>query len=332
MIIKSYEIKKIENGNFKYYLFYGENRGFKDEIINTFTKKEEINKLIYFENEILENTNNFYNSISSKSFFENEKIIIIKKSTDKIKNLIEEIIAKNYDSLTIILDAEVLEKKSKLRNYFEKEKELICIPFYSDNYQTLNIIAQNFFNKRKIKISTQTLNLIIERANGKRKDLNTELNKIENYLGNKQKIDLDEAIKLTNFSGDYDISELVDNCLAQNKTKLIKIINENNFSNDDSVLIIRSLLSKSKRLLRIQEELEKNINLETIITTFKPPIFWKDKEVVKKQVKLWSKKNAFNLIFEINQVELLIKKNFQLSKKILMNFILEKTNSINSGA
>ena len=175
MIIKNFEFKNIDKKQFNFFLFYGDNQVFKDELISLLFKEKNVPKTVYYEDEVLKDTNLFFETISSRSFFENEKFIIIKKSTDKIKNLIEEVIEKSYDQLTIILDSENLEKKSKLRGFFEKTKSTICVPFYPDNNQNLFRIASNFFIKKKIRISSQSINLIVDRSNGKRHHLNNEL-------------------------------------------------------------------------------------------------------------------------------------------------------------
>ena len=188
MIIKQFEINKINLDKNNFYLLYGENEGHKNEIIkNNFTNRFQNQIHKYDEKEILENKNDFFDSILTKSFFEDKKLIIISRVSDKIKNIIEEIIFKNIKDTTVILSTNILEKKSKLRNFFEKEKNTICIPFYADTSQTLNNIAQTFFKEKKISISQQTINLIIERCRGDRKNLKNELEKIENLSKNRKK-------------------------------------------------------------------------------------------------------------------------------------------------
>lgn len=267
----------------------------------------------------------FLNSLSTKSFFENEKIIILKNSTDKILNNIKEIINKKLKGIKIILDADVLDKRSKLRNFFEKEKDLVCIPFYPDDFKNLNLISQNFFKEKEIKISQESINLIIERSNGSRQHLRNELAKIALYAYNKKEINFSEIIKLTNLGKNYDISELVETCLVKNQKKVSKIINENNFSNEDTIIIIRTFLLKAKRLLRLSESVKSNPNLETVVSNYRPLIFWKEKEIVKQQLKIWSEKNLRKLINEINNTELLIKKNASVSSSILLSFIFKNS-------
>ena len=238
-------------------------------------------------------------------------------------NIIENINEKNLDNLKIILDANILEKKSKMRKFFEKEKKTICVPFYEDNQKTLLTIAVNFFKQNKINISHQNINLIIERSNGDRINLNNELKKIQNYMLNKSTINTEEILKLTNLADNFSASELVDNSLAKNKKKTINILNENNFSDEDSIIILRVCLSKLKRLLKLQEELKSGKSSDVVISSFKPPIFWKDKEIIKKQISNQNHETVKNLINKTNETELLIKRYPHSSINIMTNFILE---------
>ena len=325
MIQKAFEINKIDLNKYNLYLFYGENEGYKNEIIKNKFEKLYPNQIYrYDEKEVLEKKNEFFNGILSKSFFENQKIIIISRVSDKIKDVIEEISLKNIEDIKIILLANILEKKSKLRNYFEKEKKAICTAFYADNSQTLSNIALNFFREKKISIPQQTINFLVERCRGNRENLNNELTKIENFSESKKKINTEDILKLTNLAENYNTSELTDNCLAKNIRKIINILNENNYSNEDCILIIRTLLNKAKRIVKLQEEVKNNKSIDQAIMNFKPPIFWKDKEIVKKQMNQWSLKKINNMIININETELLIKKNSANSLNILSDFIINQ--------
>ena len=328
MILKSFELNKINLKTQKFFLLYGENEGFKLQAI----KKEFENKFLgetqtYEEKEILNNENAFFDSINSKSFFEKEKLIIINRCTDKLKDTIEEIVEKKIIDIKIILNAGILEKKSKLRSFFEKSKEGVCIPFYADSAQTLSAIVNNFFREKKISISQQTINLLVDRCRGDRQNLNNELDKINNYSLNRKNINLDEILKLTNLAENYNASELIDGCLSKNLKKTVNILNENNYSAEDCILITRTFLIKLKRLFKIKKELELTKNIDNVITAFKPPIFWKDKETVKQQVGKWHLNQIENLIFETNEIELLIKKNPVNSLNILSDFIINKANN-----
>ena len=331
MIQKAFEINKINLKKYNFYLFYGENEGYKNEIIkNKFEQLYQNQTYKYDEKDVLEKKNEFFNSILSKSFFENEKLIIISRVTDKIKDIIEEIFLKKINDIKIILSASILEKKSKLRNYFEKNKDTICIAFYADTNQTLGNIAVNFFREKKISISQETINLIVERCKGNRENLNNELKKVENFARSGKRISTEDIFKLSNLAGNHNASELTDNCLAKNIKKTANILNENNYSNEDCILIVRTLLTKTKRLLKLQEEVKKNKSIERVITNFKPPIFWKDKEIVKQQMNHWSLEKINNMIGNINEIELLIKKNSASSLNILSDFIINQTNKANN--
>ena len=321
MILKTFNLDKDINA--KIFLFHGVNDGQKDEIIkNKFIPIFGDNVFKYYEKEILSNIENFYNQILSKSFFEKKKLIIIKDASDKIKEDIEVLKEKISDDIKIIIISSVLDKKSKLRNLFEKNDDLVAIAFYNDNNQTLYSISKSFFLKKNISISQESINLLVNRACGERKSLNNELQKIENFLSNKNKISIEEIHALTNLSENYSINELVDNCLAKNKQKTIYILNENNFSFEDAIIIIRTFLLKTKRLLKLNQNLQINKNIDKTIVSFKPPIFWKDKELVKNQIKIWTLNKTYKLIEEINKVELNIKKNSINSLNILFDFIL----------
>mgnify|MGYP001254928602 CR=1 FL=1 len=331
MIIKSFELNKVKLNNYKFYLFYGDNEGLKDESIKNLFEKNYADKLHrYEEKEILDNINDFYNSILTKSFFDNEKLIIINRATDKIRETVEELIEKNPEGIQIILNSKNLEKKSTLRKVFEKEKSIICVPFYEDNNQTLSSIISLFFRNKKIPISQKLINILAERCRGDRKNLNNELKKIESFSLNKKKINLDEIIKLTNLADNYDASELVDHSLAKNTNKTVTILNENNYSDEDNIVIIRTLLAKLKRLVKIYELVDEKRNIEDAISACKPPIFWKDKPLVAQQMRYWKKDHLKNLIYKTNEIELLIKKNSTIAKNILSDFIINNSRKPNN--
>jgi DNA polymerase-3 subunit delta len=328
MIIKSFEIKKINLDLNPYILLHGKNDGLKKKFFNDLLldKNSFYN---YDEKEILENTNEFIQGLNSKSFFETKKIIIIKRGTDKIISILSEIISKNYQDTIVIVISENLEKKSKLRIFFEKEKNCICVAFYPDNNQTLMGVAYDFLKKKNIIISSSDLNLIIERINGDREALLTELEKIEFYTKNSKKITSEKIAKLTNLIENYDISELVDNCLANNKKKTEKILIENKFNNEDCIIIIRTFLNKLKKILNISQEFEKNKNLDLAISSAKPPIFWKHKDITKKQILNLSQKKIFEIIYELNKIELNVKKNYEASINIISDFIFTQISKRN---
>tara|TARA_B110000305_G_scaffold149226_1_gene165650 strand:+ start:489 stop:1484 length:996 start_codon:yes stop_codon:yes gene_type:complete len=331
MIVKSFELPKIKLKDYKFYLFYGDNEGLKEETIKNLFEENYQDKIHrYEEKEILDNINDFFNSVLTKSFFDNEKLIIINRTTDRIREVIEELIKKNPEDISIILNSKNLEKKSTLRKFFEKEKTIVCVPFYEDNNQTLNSIINLFFRSKKIPISQQLINVLIERSRGDRKNLNNELKKIECFSLNKKSLNLEDIFKLTNLADNYSASELIDNSLAKNTRKTIVILNENNYSDEDNIIIIRTLLAKLKRLLKIYELVDQKNNIEQAVSICKPPIFWKDKPLVIQQIKSWKKDHLKNLIYKTNEIELLIKKNTTIAKNILSDFMINNSRKSNN--
>ena len=330
MISKFYEIDKHKD-KINFYLFYGENEGLKLDTIkanfNNFTKE---NTYKYSEKDIIQNKQLIFEKIYSRSFFENEKLILISDITEKSFEFIEEVKNSNISDVIIILLANKLEKKSKIRNFFEKDKEILIIPFYEDTVQTLITIGKKILNDNKVNLSQENLNLIIERCQGNRINLRNELEKILCLSKNKKKLETSNILKLTNLSENYSASELADNCLSKNRKKTLNILNENIPSNDDNILILKTFLYKLKRLRKLRKNLDKNNDIENAINSFKPTIFWKDKNIIKEQMKKWTIDDIEEFIIEINNIESLIKKNPQVSNQIMNNMILEKLENTNN--
>jgi DNA polymerase-3 subunit delta len=296
VIIKTYKIKSALQEN-KLYLFYGENTGLKEEVILELKNKSlDSEYLNYFEKDILHNPNLFYEDIFSKSFFNDKKLIIIKDSSDKFLEIAKSILEKGLQDLTMVLVAESLDKRSKLRGFFEKEKDLCCVPFYKDESGTLNTLATNFFRKEKINISQELTNIIVSKCAQDRKNLFNELNKIKLFLQDKKKIDKSILSKIINLAEDHSLNEIVDNTLLKNKNQVSKMLNENDFVFEDMIILIRSFLKNIKRLLKLKLQLGTKDNINEIIQNYKPPIFWKDKEIIKRQSELWGENELILLI------------------------------------
>ena len=323
MIIKFFEKEKIDKVGLDFYLVYGDNEGQKEDILQCILKNYNGLTNKYDEKEFLESKNEILSSLLNKSFFENNKAFIIFRSTDKSLGFIEEMLEKKITDTKIILLSERLDKKSKIRNFFEKSKSTGCIPVYPDDNNTLSKIATSRFKENQISISRECIDMIVQKSSGDRNNLKNEIDKIIAYLDKNKIIKIDEIYKIVNLSENYSVSELVDNCLSKNLNRTIKILNENNYSTEDCILIIRTLISKSKRLSKILKDYENNKNLDKIISAYKPPIFWKDKDAVKMQVKAWNSIKIDNLVFKINDLELLIKKNSSRSLNILYDFLID---------
>jgi len=328
MIVKNYEINKIDFLKKNFILAYGLNEGHKKEVIGKIIeriKPDDVNR--YEEKDIINNPEEFYDSILTKSFFEKEKIIIIDRSSDKIVPIINEIFLKDIKDVYLILNSNVLEKKSNLRSMFEKEKDFICIAFYQDNEQTLKKLTIDFLNSKKISVSQEVINQIVRKCRGDRENLKNELQKVELFVKKGKKVNSDNISKLINLSENHNVTELVDHCLSKNKFKTINILNESNFNNEDCILITKVFLNKSKKLLKLIKEFEINRNIDLTIASSKPPIFWKDKEITKQQIKGWSSINIKNLIYNLNDLELRLKKNFNNSIYIITDFLIEQSAS-----
>tara|TARA_B100000965_G_scaffold78420_1_gene62362 strand:- start:57 stop:1034 length:978 start_codon:yes stop_codon:yes gene_type:complete len=322
MIVKSFEVEKIKSIKNKLILLYGSNEGHKIQVIKEFFVEPFNGEILRIdEKEILNNYEEFISSLINKSLFKEYKLIVISRASEKILKLVDEVLERKIEKIKIVINSDNLEKKSKLRSLFEKSKEIICIPFYEDNEKNLSSIAQSFFRQKKIRISQEIINLLIGRSRGDRGNLINELNKIENLSITKKNIDIDDVLKLTNLSENYSVFELAENYLAKNKRQVSKILNENNFANDECVLILRTILNRSKRLLKLKESQSEIGNIDLVISSFKPPIFWKEKDAVKKQIQSWSNDEVKKIIYKINDLEILIKKNSNNSLNFIYDFV-----------
>jgi len=322
MIIKSFELQKIKSSHSSIILIYGNNEGIKEQIIEDCFLKEFKGDIISYEGiDVLNNKDEFISNLLNRSLFDDKKIIIISRGMEKLIDIIRDIIEKDPPEVKIIIKTQNLEKKSKMRTLFEKEKSLTCIPVYEDDARSLNPIIQDFLKKNGIKISQEIINILIERSKGDRKNLKIELSKIKSLAISKNKIELDDVQKLTNLAENYSVFELSDNYLAKNSKKVSNILNENNYNSEDCILILRTILNKSKRLLKIKNEMDKINNIDKAFSVIKPPIFWKEKDIVKKQVQSWSTKEVKKMIYKINDLEMIIKKNSTNSLNFVSDFV-----------
>ena len=326
MIIKTFEISKKKFDKQNFFLIYGENEGLKKEVIQGLLKYQNGNTENYDETQILINKELFYEKIFNQSLFEKEKVIVVNRCSEKIYEIIENILEKDISDTKIILNASILDKKSKLRNLFEKDKRLIIVPTYKDTPLGLLQIARKFFYNYKISISQEAINLLVSRCNGDRGHLKSEFDKVLIYMHDRKNINLEEIYKLTNLSENFNISELVDNSLSKNYKKTSEIINESRYKSEDGMIILRTFLQRAKRLLNIYEKQDNNVSFDSLINDYKPPIFWKDKPIVKKQLENWSKSKIKELINNINKTETYLKKNSSIGLMLVFNFIYETSN------
>tara|TARA_B100001175_G_scaffold39674_1_gene28999 strand:+ start:99 stop:1076 length:978 start_codon:yes stop_codon:yes gene_type:complete len=322
MIIKSFELDKLKSYKSNIHLIYGNNEGIKQDIINNYYLKNFDGEVLkYDEQEILNNKDEFISNLLNKSLFELTKLIIISRGTDKILEIFNDILEREIADTKIIIKSLILEKKSKLRSLFEKDKQIICTPVYEDDNRSLNVIIQNFLIKNKLSLSQEIKNILIERSKGDRINLKNELSKLKSLMISKNKVSTDDVMKLSNLAENYSVFELSDNYLAKNSRKVSNILNENNYSSEDCILIIRTILNKSKRLLKIKSEIDDKKNIDQVLSSFKPPIFWKEKSIVKKQAQSWSTEEVKHIIFKINNLEAEVKKNTANSMLFVSNFV-----------
>ena len=337
MIAKSYEIIKNKSKFLKYnfFLLYGENYGLKKDIQKLI--KTEFNNpstnleiLSLYENDITDNEENFYNLIYSGSLFSDKKVITINNVTDKTYKMFEDILDKYPDNVTLIVFSNILEKRSKLRSLFEKDSKTLCIPCYPDNESDLRIIAKSEFTKNKISLSNESINLLVDKSNNDRNNLKNEIEKIKSFSLDKKSLEIEEVRSIINFSGEHKSDSLVNECLCGNILQYKKILHETYMNTTDQIFFLRILSNKINRLFSMKKMESNYSNLDSLLNASKPPIFWKEKPMVKKQLTVWNLDSLNLIMAEINNTELLCKKNPQLSKMIFFNFFTKLCKQANN--
>tara|TARA_B110000196_G_scaffold241143_1_gene209668 strand:- start:353 stop:1372 length:1020 start_codon:yes stop_codon:yes gene_type:complete len=327
VISKSYEIeKKIPDlSKHNLLLLYGENIGLKKDIrskikIDLNKKEQDIEILSFYENEIIDNEDDFYNSIYSGSLFSNKKMITINNGSDKILKLIEDIYIKYPENLILIIFSEILEKKSKLRIFFEKSSTALCVPCYADNNKSLETILTSELRKNNITISRESINLLIDKSNNDRNNLRNEIEKIKAYSLNKKNLSVEEIKSIANFSGEYKSDSLINECLNGDINQYKKIVSELYVNTVNYVFLLRILYNKIQKLLSIKKLENSTKDIDVLISSFKPAIFWQEKPIIKKQLSIWNQEDLKEITNKINEIELSCKKNPLLSKVIFFNF------------
>ncbi len=320
MIHKSYLVEeKVGSLNGNIFLFYGENLGLK----NDFRKKiRNLNTKALIKNfdqeEILTDKNKFFAELLNKSFFEDTKIFFINQANDKILELIKEIEGKENDQ-KIFLFCELLEKKSKLRNYFEKSNTLGIIPCYADNEISLKKIILDRL-KGYSGLSSQNLNMILENCSLDRSKLNNELTKIATFF-EKKNIDANKLEALLNFKVSDSFDLLKDQALIGDKTKTNKLISDTILENEKNMFYLSIINQRLMKLLEITE-IAKGGNIEEALGKIKPPIFWKDKAIFNLQARKWNKVKLKKILDQTYNIELKIKSNSQITQSLLIKKLL----------
>jgi len=335
MLIKAYEISKKNLNSLNYFLIYGENYGLTKDLVKSLLElKEKKNgkyeKFEFEEEEIIKNQNNFYNLIFSGSLFSGKKVIFVNRTTDKMFNLISEISKKQIGDILIFFKANQLEKKSKIRNLFEKEANLVCVACYLDNNLDLIKMINNEIKQTKIKLSNESINLLVERASGDRNNLRNEINKLKSFAFNKNIVSYEQVKALTNIAQNYQNDYIINLCLNGDIKKLNKTFKENNFPLDDFFILLKIFSKKIHRLYKIKILQRSEKNLDQIFNQLKPSVFWKEKDDVKRQIRLWNEKKINLVINKINNVELICKKNHELAMNIMLDFLSTVCQEVNN--
>ena len=325
MILKSYIVEQDVSilNKFQAFLFYGENDGVKDDVklqLKELNKDHEI--ITFFENEIIKNKNILYENIINESLFNKSKIIFIYSTTDKIYKEISEGLKKNNSNLKICIFAETLDKKSKLRTLFEKDKKLAVIPCYEDNDRTLINYISKELNGFK-GITGELINLIITNSNSNRKIIQIELTKIKEFFSDKI-INKGHLSEILNIKNNSNFDKIRDNVLIGKNDKVNGLLSEIDFLPEDSFLYLNSLNYRILKLIEIKKTSKEFSDDEETLNKIKPPIFWKDKPIYLQQLKKWDLKKLVKAANEIGETEVLMKKNSQIRNDIVIKDLLIK--------
>ena len=313
MILKSFEIEnniqKIEQYNF--ILIYGENIGLKETLkkkIISFNKKTEIINL--YQEDINKNKNVILDEVKNISLFSEEKLIIINQTSENILAELENILD-GKEKIKIILIADVLDKKSKLRATFEKKNNMAIIPCYNDNDITLRKLIQNELGGFK-NLNPNIVNIILNYSNLNRKTVLNNLEKIKTFYENK--IISDDTLEtLLNSDRNELFENIRDAALIGDKTKLNSLLNNFAFTNDDTFVYLNKINYKLIKLLEIHKENNKHSDFNITITKMRPPIFWKDKPIYLNLLKKWHISSVLEALTYLGKIEVKLKKNSTLN-------------------
>jgi DNA polymerase III subunit delta len=328
VILKSYIVERNIAALKKYQatLLYGENIGIKDDIKETIKKENKQSEIITFFEEDIVSNNILYENIFNQSLFSENKIIFIEEASDKILNQLTECFEKENKEIQIYIFANNLEKRSKLRNFFEKDKKLAIFACYEDNERTLINYVNTRLNNYK-GLTGEIVNLIINNSNSNRKVIKNELIKIRDFFTEK-KLNKDHVLELLNIKNDSGFDDIRDMALMGEKSKINKLLSETEILNDESFFYLNNLNYRILRLYEIKKiSGENKYNYEDVLEFAKPPIFWKDKPIINLQLKKWSLAKLEEILIKIGETEILMKKNSNLRNDIIIKeLIINLTN------
>ena len=327
MILKSYIVEQDVEilKNYKATLIYGENNGIKNDVKQKIKDNNDGAEILnFFEADILKN-NLLYDNVSNQSLFSEKKIIFIQEASDKVFDQIEESIEKENNDIKIYIFADILEKKSKLRNLFEKDSQLAIFPCYEDNERTLITYINKEMQDFK-GLTGEIINLIIYNSNLDRRVIKNEINKIKNFFLSR-KINKEEILEILNIKNDSGFDEIRDKALVGEKTKVNKLLSETEILNEEAFFYLNILNYRILRLHQILKMNQDDNNFEKTLKDLKPPIFWKDKPIIIQQLKKWNKKKIEEIIIKIGETEILMKKSSQLRNDVIIkDLIINLTN------
>ena len=331
MIFKSYIIEESFEPihNCKLFLFYGENQGLKQEFKEKLKKQNKTKEILnLFQDEIIKNKNILVNEIKNKSLFNEKKIIFINQVNDKILDTLDEIV-ESIQEERVFLFADILDKKSKLRNYFEKSKSCGISPCYQDNEITIKKIIS-----RRLKdfqgVTSQIINFITQNTGLDRNKVNNEIDKIISCFSDK-KVDFNKIDSLLNNRTNDDFNLLKDEALKGNKINTNRLLADTVFEIENNIYYLNSINQRINRLNEIQNMKQENLNVDSIISNLKPPVFWKDKAMLLEQSKKWNKNKIQKALKKTYNTEIEMKSNSSIRKDLLIkNLIIDLCVTANS--
>ncbi len=320
MQYKSYLIEQ-NIGNLKenLVLFYGENIGLIDDFKSSIKKfyKDQFEIINFTQEDILKNNNLLTKEVMNSSLFDKKKILFIQQSDDKLLKHFEELKSELNENKIYIFSS-TLDKKSKLRNFFEKNSEVGIVPCYQDNEQSIKKII---FEKLKGHegLSAINVNMIIENSGLERSKLNNELEKIKLFFNNKI-IETEKLEILLNIKINEDFNTLKDHALLGNKLKTNKLLSETIIDDEKMLFYLNSLNQRLNKIKEVRQSSSTNIELS--VNSLKPPIFWKDKPNFIDQTKKWTNKKIIEILDLTYKLEVQIKSNSIANKKILLKKLM----------
>jgi DNA polymerase-3 subunit delta len=328
MIVKSFSanFKELLKKNFT--LLYGENISLISEIEQKIIKEAKNNNGLvikkYQEEYLLQNKDIFEQFINSESLFGDQELVIISESTDKILEIFDNTVASTNNKKIIFLSA-LLTKKSKLRNLAETETDFNCIACYDDTPEQLQSILLQKLKDNKISVSMEFLNSIFEVNSLNRQDINDVITKIQ-LIQSTSNIKEENLKNIFHSSSHNDNFEIINFCLLGDKQNINKVLSNIYIQGINFNEILAALKYKVDKLIEISVSNTSNLNVNQLVENYKPPIFWKEKNMVKEQLRRWTNGELNKLMEIIYDTEINCKKNYEISNTILQQFIVSTSN------